>query len=80
VAINASLDDFPKHEANARLWLQTERIKGDALAAAITAKEKHWSIAAAGAGGANGLSGNARADLLRENTMSTGFCRGTGSG
>ena len=34
VAVNALLDDFSVHDAEARLWPQTERIKAWALAAA----------------------------------------------
>ena len=36
VAINAILDDFSVHDAEARLWPQTERLKAAALMAAMT--------------------------------------------
>ncbi len=46
VAINALLDDFSPHDAQARLWPQTERIKAHALAAIETGKAEHWALAA----------------------------------
>lgn len=45
VAINALLDDFSVHDANARCWCQTERIKAAVLAAQITGEDKYWSMA-----------------------------------
>lgn len=45
VAINSLLDDFTIHDANARCWCQTERIKAAVLAAQITGEEKYWSMA-----------------------------------
>lgn len=45
VAINALLDDFSIHDANARCWCQTERIKAAVLAAQVTGNEKYWSMA-----------------------------------
>ncbi len=47
VAIDALLDDFSVHDAQARLWPQTERIKAHALAAIETGKAEHWTLAAA---------------------------------
>lgn len=51
VAINALLDDFSVHDASARLWPQTERIKAAALAAEIIGDSKYWDMAAAAAEG-----------------------------
>ena len=51
VAINALLDDFSIHDASARLWPQTERIKAAALAAEIIGDSKYWDMAAAAAEG-----------------------------
>jgi mannose/cellobiose epimerase-like protein (N-acyl-D-glucosamine 2-epimerase family) len=51
VAINSLLDDFSIHEATARLWPQTERIKAAALAARLTGETRYWSIAVAAARG-----------------------------
>jgi mannose/cellobiose epimerase-like protein (N-acyl-D-glucosamine 2-epimerase family) len=45
VAINALLDDFSIHDANARCWCQTERIKAAILAGQITGEEQYWSMA-----------------------------------
>lgn len=49
VAINALLDDLTIHDANARLWPQTERLKGALLAAQLTGEARFWSMAAAAA-------------------------------
>ncbi|HEU4626725.1 MAG TPA: AGE family epimerase/isomerase [Steroidobacteraceae bacterium] len=46
VAINALLDDFSVHDASARLWPQTERIKAAALAARATGEAQYWISAA----------------------------------
>lgn len=51
VAINALLNDFSVHDAGARLWPQTERIKASVLAAQITGEDRWWDMAAAGAEG-----------------------------
>jgi mannose/cellobiose epimerase-like protein (N-acyl-D-glucosamine 2-epimerase family) len=51
VAINALLDDFSIHDASARLWPQTERIKAAALAAEIIGDVKYWDMAATAAEG-----------------------------
>jgi len=51
VAINALLDDLSVHDANARCWCQTERIKAAVLAAQITGEEKYWSMACDAADG-----------------------------
>ena len=45
VAINALLDDFSVHDASARFWPQTERIKAAVLAAQITGNEQYWTTA-----------------------------------
>ena len=49
VAINALLDDFSVHDANARFWPQTERLKAALLAAQITGDDRYWEMAAAAA-------------------------------
>jgi mannose-6-phosphate isomerase len=49
VAVNALLDDFSIHDANARFWPQTERLKAALLAAQLTGEELYWSMAAAAA-------------------------------
>lgn len=51
VAINALLDDMSAHDAGARLWPQTERIKAGALAAEITGDPRWWGVAVEGAEG-----------------------------
>jgi mannose/cellobiose epimerase-like protein (N-acyl-D-glucosamine 2-epimerase family) len=49
VAINALLDDFSVHDANARFWPQTERLKAALLAAHVTGEDQYWLMAAAAA-------------------------------
>ena len=49
VAINSLLDDLTVHDANARLWPQTERLKAALLAARLTGESWYWSMAAAAA-------------------------------
>lgn len=49
VAINSLLDDFSPHDANARFWPQTERLKAALLAAQITGAPHYWEMAAAAA-------------------------------
>ena len=49
VAVNALLDDFSVHDANARFWPQTERLKAALLAAQLTDDTKYWEMAAAAA-------------------------------
>jgi len=49
VAINALLDDFSIHDANARFWPQTERLKAALLAAQLTGEAKYWAMAAGAA-------------------------------
>jgi mannose-6-phosphate isomerase len=55
VAVNALLDDFTLHDASARLWPQTERIKAAVLLAAhetdMVRREGYLAEAAAGAQG-----------------------------
>jgi mannose-6-phosphate isomerase len=46
VAINSLLDDLSVHDPNARLWPQTERLKGTLLAAAVTGELKYLKSAA----------------------------------
>jgi len=45
IAINALLDDFSIHDANARCWPQTERIKAAVLAAQVTGDDQYWVMA-----------------------------------
>lgn len=49
VAVNALLDDLSVHDANARFWPQTERLKAALLAARLTDDTKYWEMAAAAA-------------------------------
>jgi mannose/cellobiose epimerase-like protein (N-acyl-D-glucosamine 2-epimerase family) len=51
VAIDMLLDDLSVHNAAARLWPQTERLKAAALAASLTGEAHHWAHAAAAARG-----------------------------
>jgi mannose/cellobiose epimerase-like protein (N-acyl-D-glucosamine 2-epimerase family) len=51
VAVNALLDDFSVHDAEARLWPQTERLKAAALLGAMTQDPRYWSFAAQAAQG-----------------------------
>jgi len=51
LAVDALLDDFSIHDANARLWPQTERLKATALAAALTGEPRYWQSAEAAARG-----------------------------
>jgi mannose/cellobiose epimerase-like protein (N-acyl-D-glucosamine 2-epimerase family) len=45
VAVNALLDDFSVHDASARLWPQTERLKAAAAAALVTGEQRYWNMA-----------------------------------
>jgi mannose-6-phosphate isomerase len=47
MVINALLDDFSVHDASARLWPQTERLKAAVLAARLTGEPRYWTMAAA---------------------------------
>jgi mannose-6-phosphate isomerase len=49
VVINALLDDFSVHDASARLWPQTERLKAAVLAARLTGEPRYWTMAVAAA-------------------------------
>jgi mannose-6-phosphate isomerase len=49
VAVNALLDDFSVHDANARFWPQTERLKAALLAARLTNDAGYWEMAAVAA-------------------------------
>jgi mannose/cellobiose epimerase-like protein (N-acyl-D-glucosamine 2-epimerase family) len=51
VAIDALLDDFSVHDAAARLWPQTERLKASVLAASLTGQAHYWMSAVAAAQG-----------------------------
>ena len=51
LALNSLLDDFSPHDAGARLWPQTERLKAASLAARLTGEAKYFSMAAAAADG-----------------------------
>jgi mannose-6-phosphate isomerase len=50
LALQQVLDDFSPHDASARLWPQTERLKAAALAARLTGEAKYFAIAASAAG------------------------------
>jgi mannose/cellobiose epimerase-like protein (N-acyl-D-glucosamine 2-epimerase family) len=47
VAVNQLLDDFSVHDAGARFWPQTERLKAALLAARLTGEAQYWSMALA---------------------------------
>jgi mannose-6-phosphate isomerase len=49
LAIQQVLDDFSPHDASARLWPQTERLKAAALAARQTGEARYFAIAASAA-------------------------------
>jgi len=51
LATNSLLDDFSAHDAGARLWPQTERLKAAALAARCTGEAKYFSMAVHAADG-----------------------------
>jgi mannose/cellobiose epimerase-like protein (N-acyl-D-glucosamine 2-epimerase family) len=51
LALQQVLDDFSPHDASARLWPQTERLKAAALAARLTGEAKYVSMAASAAQG-----------------------------
>jgi mannose-6-phosphate isomerase len=51
LATNALLDDFSAHDAGARLWPQTERLKAAALAARLTGEARYFTMAADAADG-----------------------------
>jgi mannose/cellobiose epimerase-like protein (N-acyl-D-glucosamine 2-epimerase family) len=51
LAINSLLDDYSAHDAGARLWPQTERLKAAALAARLTGDARYFRIAADAADG-----------------------------
>jgi mannose-6-phosphate isomerase len=51
LAINSLLDDFSPHDAGARLWPQTERLKAAALAAPLTGEARYFTMAANAADG-----------------------------
>ena len=51
LATNSLLDDFSAHDAGARLWPQTERLKAAAIAARLTGEAKYFTMAVAAADG-----------------------------
>ena len=51
VAINALLDDFSVHDADARLWPQAERLKAGAIAARLFGEPSHWNVVVEAAAG-----------------------------
>ncbi len=51
VAINSLLDDFSVHDGAARLWPQTERLRGAAIAARLIGDERYWRMAVDAAAG-----------------------------
>jgi mannose/cellobiose epimerase-like protein (N-acyl-D-glucosamine 2-epimerase family) len=50
VVVNALLDDFRLHDACARLWPQTERLKAAAFAVRETGEPRYWIVANEAAG------------------------------
>jgi mannose-6-phosphate isomerase len=51
IAVNALLDDFSVHDAAARLWPQTERLRAAALAARLFGETRYWRMASEAAVG-----------------------------
>jgi mannose-6-phosphate isomerase len=51
LAMNSLLDDFSPHDAGARLWPQTERLKAAAIAARLTGEARYFTMAASAAEG-----------------------------
>jgi mannose/cellobiose epimerase-like protein (N-acyl-D-glucosamine 2-epimerase family) len=49
LATNSLLDDFSPHDAGARLWPQTERLKAAAIAARLTGEAKYFAMTVAAA-------------------------------
>jgi len=49
LATNSLLDDFSAHDAGARLWPQTERLKAAAIAARLTGEAKYFAMTASAA-------------------------------
>lgn len=49
LALNSLLDDFTPHDAGARLWPQTERLKAGAIAARLTGEPRYFTMTAAAA-------------------------------
>jgi mannose-6-phosphate isomerase len=72
VAMNALLDDFSVHDAGARLWPQTERIKAGALGGAHTGEDRFWRIAAQGAAGLQPYLDTPVRGLWRDRLLSDG--------
>jgi mannose/cellobiose epimerase-like protein (N-acyl-D-glucosamine 2-epimerase family) len=51
LALQQVLDDFSPHDASARLWPQTERLKAAALAARLTGDAKYYAMTVSAAQG-----------------------------
>jgi mannose-6-phosphate isomerase len=51
LATNSLLDDFSAHDAGARLWPQTERLKAACIAARLTGETRYFTMAVAAADG-----------------------------
>lgn len=51
LALNSLLDDYSAHDAGARLWPQTERLKAAAIAARLTGEDRYFVMAEAAATG-----------------------------
>lgn len=51
LAFNSMLDDFSPHDAGARLWPQTERLKAAALAARLTGEARYFAMTVVAAEG-----------------------------
>ena len=58
------LDDFSPHDAGARLWPQTERLKAAALAARLTGEARYFSMAVGRGRWADALPATARSRSL----------------
>jgi mannose/cellobiose epimerase-like protein (N-acyl-D-glucosamine 2-epimerase family) len=72
IAVNALLDDFSTHDAEARLWPQTERLKAAALLATMTHEPRYWSMAAQAAQGLRRYLGTERPGLWYDRLTSDG--------
>jgi mannose/cellobiose epimerase-like protein (N-acyl-D-glucosamine 2-epimerase family) len=51
LAMNSLLDDYSPHDAGARLWPQTERLKAASIAARLTGEARYFTMAVSAAEG-----------------------------
>ncbi len=49
--MNSLLDDYSPHDAGARLWPQTERLKAASIAARLTGEARYFTMAVSAAEG-----------------------------